>query len=181
MTPQEIAAALARSEQMLAGVSELHCIAQAAAFVRAVQLKHGAMLPSVIQLGELIGQPKNIEPNAAPLSLQGPTPEQVYGHVEQMFLDMARMNDADKRRRWSGFAAGAAAKVGCKSCYPLEHEGGLQDHAFFAALAYNTHSPVHNTVHYYLGFVQGWPWAGGHASIDDFRVVNNWPAKRSAA
>jgi hypothetical protein len=39
----------------------------------------------------------------------------------------------------------------------------------------------HYVAHLALGFLQGWLWAGGHASVDDFRVMNKPDAKRTAA
>lgn len=144
-------------------------------------LRDKRLSTSMHYLSNCIGQPHGIAPHSAPLNLKGPTSQQVMRHVELMFNDIEMMDDPLKSVRWIGFAAGAAAAIGRPPSYLVSDQSSGWDLDSAVSLAKESDNPKHFVAHIILGYMQGWLWAFGHASIDDFRVMNKPDAKRTAS
>ena len=136
---------------------------------------------SITELRRLIGQPQGIAPRAFALNAQFPEKVDVMRHLENMFNSIETIPDSLKRSRWYGFAAGAAIGIDLRQDYYVAKEGLNWTSERVRNWARDTDHPLHWMSHVTVGYLQGWLWARGHASIDDFRIMNNPDAKPTAA
>jgi hypothetical protein len=99
-----------------------------------------------------------------------PTREQVLGHLGWMLSEVMNFDKLFKRCRWFGFIAGAASCIDAAH-YHCDQVGKASLH-MMRRFALEPDSISHYSAHLLVGFFQGWLWAAGKGSIDDFRRMN---------
>jgi hypothetical protein len=115
---------------------------------------------------------QNIEPSRIPESMRERFfPDEVKAHVVWMSHQIRQLGSPNKSCRWIGFAAGALAFYGLGR--PQSNLVDVMDLSILQKVASNKSSPHHHVAHLALGYMQGWLWAAGMGSINDFRLMNN--------
>ena len=126
-------------------------------------------------LAELIGQPERVRSVRAQPEQKGPlSSEMCEQHIEWILREVRSMEGFNKYCRWVGFAAGAAARSGLIAKYERKDLFDVLDlpRLIKDAQASESVSHSHQVAHLALGYMQGWLWADGQGSIDDFRRMN---------
>jgi|SRR5581483_3903917 len=175
MDSKTLVAALRECEKMLQMPRGVYVVHHAVCFTEAFP---PALLSSPDleeELADLVGLPLCLPSEEFPRSGRYPPHHSVRHHVRWMLGLLGSHAEVKKRARWAGFIAGAAARVYLPARYKRPDLIDVLDMHHLCSLAWAPGAPAHCLVHVGLGYLQGWPWADGQGSIDDFRRLNDPP------
>lgn len=131
--------------------------------------------PSVGALCRLVGIEFIARAERCNPAFTHPSHETVRLHVRWIVSNLPENAKRGKLSRWIGFAAGAAARIGLPKGYYCKDIADAGDIERLAAVAAIPNASRHLRAHVGLGYMQGWLWAYGEASINDYRRMNMPP------
>lgn len=172
MKPEKLVAALDQCVAMLTRARSGFVVTYAGLF--ASHVRQNRVVLHQVPLRDLIGHTSTVTPQCAPLDIKGLNRGKIVRHIE--FILAGEVTDSTKnlpkRARWVGFAAGAAAAIGLTPAYMVSDQRTAIILPYALFVAKDPAAPDHLLAHFMLGYMQGWLWADGQGSIDDFRRMN---------
>ncbi|MEK7109375.1 MAG: hypothetical protein AAB919_02980 [Patescibacteria group bacterium] len=124
-------------------------------------------------LSKLIGMDIKVrKPGPFAAGAKNPMALSVREHIQWMVDEAPKKGDLNLRCWWIGFAAGAAARANLHSRYYRKDVFDTMDMPNLIKFAESHATAQHYFAHMVLGYLQGWLWADGQSSINDFNRMN---------